>query len=140
MDPEFWLSAGYVGIFLISLLGGTLLPLSSEVVLYAGLESGFLPIYILIAAGLGNSLAIGINYYMGLKGGEILLQKRPGLSKQVKRLERYGMGMLLFSWLPIIGDPLTVAAGVIRYPVWSFILICVSLRWLRYIVIIYVWL
>ena len=140
MDPEFWLSAGYVGFFLISLLGGTLLPLSSEVVLYAGLESGFLPAYILIAAGLGNSLAIGINYYMGLKGGELLLQKRPGLSKQVARLRRYGMGMLLFSWLPIIGDPLTLAAGVIRYPVWSFILICVTLRWLRYIVIIYVWL
>jgi membrane protein YqaA with SNARE-associated domain len=140
MDPEFWLSAGYAGILLISFLGGTLLPLSSEVVVIAGLEVGLSPWYVFIAAGIGNSLAILINYYIGLKGGELMLRKRPGLLPSVERLRRYGLGMLLLSWLPVLGDPLTMAAGVIRYPIIVFITLCVTLRWLRYGVLLYAWL
>ncbi|WP_367166004.1 YqaA family protein, partial [Mesorhizobium sp.] len=48
---------------------------------------------------------------------------------------RYGRWSLLLSWMPIIGDPLTVVAGVLREPLWSFVAIVALAKISRYLAV-----
>ncbi|CAM5503554.1 hypothetical protein TMEC50S_03614 [Thauera mechernichensis] len=57
------------------------------------------------------------------------------LEKAQARYHRYGRWSLLLSWVPVIGDPLTVLAGVMREPLWSFVLIVAVAKAGRYIFI-----
>ncbi|MBN2816288.1 MAG: DedA family protein [Campylobacterales bacterium] len=92
----------------------------------------------LLFASLGNVLAIFFNYYLGyyffLKTQEKLLSSRFG-KKAYELGHRYGYWALLLSWLPLIGDPLTVVAGVLRLRFVWFVVIAGTLRVLRYLVL-----
>ena len=131
----------YVTLFVVAFLSATLLPLGSEALLLYDMTQED-PIFLLwIVATLGNTLGAMLNYWLGLKG-EMYLERKKYLS--LEKMERarelfnvYGGWTLLLSWVPIIGDPLTFIAGVLRYNFKIFMLIVFLAKGIRYAVIIF---
>lgn len=116
---ELLLKHGLPALFLVSFLASTLLPLGSEWLLVALIVKG-LPVGTLVAiATLGNSLGACATYAIGLWGSALLIDKALRLDgKKVAQAtdlyRKYGCWSLLFSWLPVIGDPLCLAAGLLK--------------------------
>jgi membrane protein YqaA with SNARE-associated domain len=133
---------GYIGLFAASFLAATILPLSSEIVLSVLLLNGLNPILLVAVATIGNVLGSVVNYGLGFGGGELLKRKLSTTSEaevnaSLARFEKYGIFSLLFAWMPIIGDPLTVAAGVLRVSIPLFLLLVTLGKFGRYVVISY---
>lgn len=131
----------YLGLFLSALVAATLLPAQSEVVLAGLLALGEQPVWALIAvATAGNVLGSVINWVLG-RYIEHFRDRRwfPVRGSQLDRIQRmyhrWGRWSLLLSWAPFIGDPLTVIAGVLREPLWSFVLIVLVAKLGRYLVV-----
>jgi len=124
-----------ITLFISAFLAATLLPFSSELGFVAALQSGMSSYTALFMASLGNVLAIVVNYYLGYflyaKSKERLLASNMG-RHAYHFGHRYGYVALLVSWLPLIGDPVTVVAGLVRLNFWWFLLIAGSLRVGRY--------
>jgi membrane protein YqaA with SNARE-associated domain len=79
-----------------------------------------------------------VNYGIGVLGSQILLYKLLGISfleieKAENRFKKYGIFSLLFAWVPIIGDPLTVAAGILKINFALFLLLVTVGKFLRYV-------
>ncbi len=131
----------YLGLFASALIAATVLPMQSEAVLVALLFQGDRSVLILlIIATLGNVLGSVINWVLG----RFLLRFQdhrwfPASEAQLLRAEnwyrRYGRWSLLGSWLPVVGDPLTVIAGVLREPLPSFLLLVTIAKGARYTVL-----
>jgi len=130
-------------LFIISLLAATILPLSSEIVLTTMLLTNlFEKNILLIVASFGNILGSIFNWYLGKK--ITIFQDRKWfpvspeqLNKSQKYFQKYGLWSLLLAWVPVIGDPLTLLAGVlkVRFSIF-FILVSIS-KISRYVFILY---
>lgn len=135
---ETLVEAGPLGLFLVSFLAATLVPLSSEAALVAGLAAGVPVAEALVACSLGNSLACVVNYGLGWFFRDAM-QARLEAGRSGRRafrwVDRFGPWSLLGSWLPVVGDPLTVVAGVARVAFWLFLLVVIPLRVGRYLLI-----
>lgn len=131
----------YLSLFVISLLSATLLPLGSEALLIYDITQNHNIILLWIVATTGNTIGSIINYTIGVKGKEYLEKKNKLSPKQLEKYEkffqRYGGWTLLLSWTPIIGDPLTLIAGVLRYDIRWFIIIVAIAKGVRYGVLIF---
>ncbi|WP_339515817.1 YqaA family protein [Pseudomonas sp. RL_15y_Pfl2_60] len=128
----------YLGLFLSALGAATLLPLQSEALLVGLLLSHDYSVWLLLlAASLGNILGSVINWWLG-RYIEHFSQRRwfPVKPQQLERAQafyaRYGRWSLLLSWAPVIGDPLTLVAGVMREPLWRFLLLVTLAKVARY--------
>lgn len=131
----------YLGLFTSALVAATILPMQSEAVLAGLLIAASHPASILvIVATTGNVIGSVINWYIG----RYLLKFRdkrwfPGSGRQLERAQnwygRYGRWSLLGSWLPVIGDPLTVVAGLMREPLISFLALVTLAKATRYILL-----
>jgi membrane protein YqaA with SNARE-associated domain len=128
----------YLGLFLAAFGAATLLPLQSEAVLVALLLSGKYALWSLLAvATLGNVLGSLVNWWLG-RAIERFQDRRwfpvspKHLEKARGHYQRYGHWSLLLSWLPVIGDPLTLVAGVMREPLGRFLLIVTLAKGARY--------
>ena len=89
----------------------------------------------LVYASLGNCLAVVVNYLLGYFLYKVMHEKiqRSKVGKKAYTLShKYGYAALILSPLPIIGDPITIAAGLTRLHIFWFIVITFSLRVLRY--------
>jgi len=131
----------YVGLFVAAFGAATLLPMQSEAVLVGMLLSDqYVASTLLAVATFGNVLGSALNWVLG-RSVERFRHKRwfpvseSKLEKAQQSYLRYGRGSLLLSWVPIIGDPLTVVAGVMREPFWSFLLIVTLAKGVRYLVL-----
>ena len=131
----------YLGLFLSALVAATMLPMQSEVVLAGLLALGDQPVWALLAvATAGNVLGSIINWVLG-RYIEHFRDRRwfPLRESQLDRFQRmyhrWGRWSLLLSWAPFVGDPLTVIAGVLREPLWSFTLIVLIAKLGRYLVV-----
>lgn len=131
----------YAGLFAVALGAASILPMQSEPVLVALLLLGDQPVWALVAvASLGNTLGSCINWLLG-RAVERFRDRRwfPVPPEKLARAEgwyaRWGRWSLLMSWAPIIGDPLTVMAGVLREPFWTFLLLVAIAKTGRYIVL-----
>lgn len=131
-------AAAYLTLFASALGAATLLPLQSEAVLVGLLSLDSYPVWALLAvATTGNVLGSGINWGLG-RYLERWRDKRwfpldaASLARAQRFYQRYGRWSLLLSWLPVIGDPLTLIAGVMREPWWSFLLIVLVAKAARY--------
>nr|WP_321239141.1 YqaA family protein [uncultured Tolumonas sp.] len=131
----------YGGLFLVALLSASILPLQSEAVLVGLLLSNNYPVWLLLAvASIGNVLGSLLNWYLG-KYLQHFQQRRwfPVKPEQLDKASRwylkYGKWSLLLSWVPIIGDPLTVIAGVLREPFLPFLLLVTIAKVSRYLVL-----
>lgn len=137
---EFLIDYGYFGLFAASFLAATILPLSSEVVLSALLLGGLSPASLVAVATAGNVLGAVTNYALGYTGGELFKRKFSTASESevnasLARFEKYGTASLLFAWVPVIGDPLTVAAGVLRVNFLVFMVLVTIGKLGRYVAI-----
>jgi membrane protein YqaA with SNARE-associated domain len=136
-----WELSGYFGLFLAAFGAATLLPMQSEAVLVGLLLTDRYTAGALLAvATTGNVLGSTLNWLLG-RSIEHYRHKRwfpvsdARLEQAQQAYQRFGRWSLLLSWVPIIGDPLTVVAGVMREPFWSFLLIVTLAKASRYLVL-----
>ncbi len=135
-----FLSLGLGGMFLSSFLAATILPLSSEVVLGLLLAGGYGTLPVVAVATTGNVLGSVVNYWLGLAGSQWLTRKFSRISEEElqrarDRFQSWGTASLLLAWVPVLGDPLTVVAGMLRVNLWIFILLVTIGKLLRYLVV-----
>ncbi|CAN7513728.1 MULTISPECIES: YqaA family protein [Pseudomonas] len=128
----------YIGLFLAAFGAASLLPLQSEAVLVGLLLSDRYWLWSLLAvATLGNVLGSLLNWWLG-RGIERFRERRwfPVSPRHLQQAQihylRYGHWSLLLSWVPIIGDPLTLVAGVMREPLGRFLMIVTLAKAARY--------
>lgn len=130
-----------LALFMSALVAATLLPAQSEIVLVALVLSGVHPVWLLLAvATTGNVLGSCVNWAMGRFLMRFADHPRfPFKPSQIHRAQdwyaRYGWWSLFFAWVPIIGDPLTLAAGILREPFWRFLLVVGAGKFARYAVL-----
>lgn len=131
----------YGVLFGVSFLAATILPAQSEIGLAALIVSDDYSLSVLIAvASLGNTLGAVVNWAIG-RGVDKLHDKKwfPATPRQLDKAtawyHKYGRWSLLMSWAPFIGDPLTLAAGVLREPFLSFLIILAIAKTVRYLIV-----
>lgn len=131
----------YLGLFLAAFGAASLLPMQSEAVLVAMLLSDrYAVMVLLVVATLGNVLGSALNWWLG-RSVERFRYKRwfpvspKKLDKAQQFYRRYGRWSLLLSWMPVIGDPLTLIAGIMGEPLWRFLLIVTVAKAARYLVL-----
>lgn len=117
---------GLWGLGLSAFLAATILPVSSELVLSSLLIAGESPITLLIIATMCNVLGSLLNYIIGRWGADTILHRWLHLTpaqttKAACQFNRYGKLSLLFAWVPIIGDPLTFLAGILKVNIGLFL-------------------
>ena len=133
----------YLSLFIISFLAATILPFSSELTL-AGLiaKSNYDNLSLLIIASTGNVLGSVVNWALGFYSRNFSTKKWfPFKEEQIKKssmwFNKFGRWSLLFAWVPFIGDPLTLAAGLLRVKFIEFLILVTIGKVSRYIVIFY---
>jgi membrane protein YqaA with SNARE-associated domain len=131
----------YGGLFLTAFAAATILPLQSEALLIALLSLGkHSPWLLITVATTGNVLGSVLNWWLGRSIERYQNQRwfpvSPAqLGSARQRYQRYGQWSLLLSWAPIIGDPLTVAAGLMREPLGRFLVLVLIAKLGRYLVL-----
>ena len=127
---------------LSAFLAATILPVSSEAVLAGLIAAGRGdPVALFIVATVGNTLGSVVNWLIGR--GIAQFRDRPWFPVSRERyhaaerqFDRYGVWLLLFAWLPFVGDPLTVVAGALRVPFGRFVLLVAIGKAARYAMVI----
>ena len=131
--------AVYGGLFLAAFAAATILPAQSEAVLAGLLAAGnHAPVLLVLVAGIGNVLGSVVNWLLGrgierFRGARWFPVGQKHLDRAAGWYRRYGWWSLLLSWLPVVGDPLTVAAGIMREPFTRFLLVVAIAKFGRYI-------
>lgn len=129
----------HLSLAVFAFLAATIIPVSSEAALAAALSLGDSAIPALIFATVGNCAGVALNYWLGRKGEEKLLHKhlrKKSVDRAYRITQRWGNWSLLLSWLPVIGDPITILAGVLRIDFALFVAVSFPLRFLRYLFIV----
>ncbi len=131
----------YFALFASALGAATILPMQSEAVL-AGLllTEKYSTVWLVVTAGAGNVLGALLNWILGRGIGHCRTQRwfpvgPQALERAQNWYRRYGKWSLLASWLPVIGDPITVVAGVLREPLPMFLLLVAIAKVGRYLVL-----
>lgn len=131
----------YLGLFAAAFVAATLLPAQSELLLGGMIASGDYSVPLLIlAATAGNILGSTANWVLGryfyhLRERRWFPIKKARLEKAERWYHKYGRWSLLLSWAPIIGDPLTLLAGILREPISSFLVIVAIAKFGRYLAV-----
>ncbi|MGV3550287.1 YqaA family protein [Rhizobium sp.] len=133
--------AAMLGLFMTGVLAGSVVPIPSETALVAMLMRSTYSVWLLLLVStVGNVAGSVINWLIG-RALEKFKHKRwfPADEKQLAKAQRwyhrYGRWSLLMSWVPVVGDPLTVVAGVMKEPLWFFLLLVTVAKFTRYAVI-----
>ncbi|MEA3384194.1 MAG: YqaA family protein [Campylobacterota bacterium] len=130
----------FIYLFVFSFAAATILPLGSEALLLYQLSNGLNIYLLLLFATLGNTFGSILNYVIGYKGEEYLERKKILKYNKIKKyksfFDRYGGYTLLLSWVPIIGDPITLVAGGLKYNFKKFVFIVLISKFFRYLFII----
>jgi membrane protein YqaA with SNARE-associated domain len=135
-----WLNhPGYPSLFFLSFLASTLLPLGSEWLLVMMLVGGYDPVSTVAVATVGNYLGAVLTYSIGMWGGNWLIVKALRVSPQQQerarsQYRRFGVYSLLFSWLPVVGDPLCLVGGMLKVNFGLFSLLVASGKLARYVI------
>jgi len=133
----------YLSLFIISFLAATILPFSSELTL-AGLiiASNYDKLLLLIVASLGNVTGSAVNWALGFYSRNLTTKKwfpfkETQIEKSSQWFRKFGKWALLFAWVPIIGDPLTLVAGLLRVRFLDFIILVAIGKVSRYLIVFY---
>ena len=129
----------YIILFTSSFASSTILPGHSEITLIALItQKKYEVFYLVFFASLGNILGSVLNWYLGLyflkfKNKKWFPFKENHINKVSKSFLKYGKWSLLLSWVPFIGDVLTLVAGMFRVPLYQFVVIVSVAKVSRYI-------
>ena len=132
----------YLSLFISAFAAATILPAQSEALLaYQVSISPDAVVQLIAVATLGNVLGATFNWCLGRLTENLRAKKWfPVNEKQLQKAERfygrYGRYSLLLSWLPIIGDPITIVAGILREPLLSFVLLVTIAKCARYVFVV----
>ncbi|MBT6178361.1 MAG: DedA family protein [Deltaproteobacteria bacterium] len=134
LESQLWI------LFSASFMSATFLPGASEVNIVHLVQEGQFPTTILVGvATAGNTLGGLTNYLVGFfaaRGVRLRYFERENLQKSLDKIRRYGALSLLFAWLPIVGDPLCLAAGYLKVN-WWHCTICMAIgKLVRYVALI----
>jgi len=134
---------GLWGLFASGFISSTLLPGSSEAILIAlSLNNAHDPLSLLLVATAGNTLGGMSSWLIGRLIAHYWptqkLLKKPAYLRAVNWLERHGSPILLLSWLPVVGDPLCLAAGWLKINFWPALFFMAVGKGLRYLAILLV--
>ena len=130
----------YLTVFSSAFLAATIVPFASEIALTGALAAGGAVHWLVLVATLGNTLGAVVNWAAG-RFIERFRDRRwfPANREQLKRAQawfrRYGIWSLLFAWLPVVGEPLTVVAGAMRVHIAPFLILVAIGKGLRYVVL-----
>ena len=133
-------SHGYSGLLVLSSLASSLLPVGSEWLLVLMLIKGNDPLATVSVATIGNYLGSCTTWAIGIWGGPLLIRRvlriDPATEEAAVRFyRRYGVWSLLLSWMPIIGDPLCLAGGILKVDFTRFSLLVFTGKLVRYAVV-----
>ncbi len=128
-------------LFFSALISSTLLPGGSEALLLYRLHEGGNAVILVMIATIGNVLGSLITYGLGQLGSKAIHEKWLGMDdKKIERAEswfgKYGQVSLLFAWLPIVGDPLCLVAGLLRSPLIWFVVLVTLGKFARYALLV----
>uniref|UniRef100_A0A831U2M1 DedA family protein n=1 Tax=Geobacter metallireducens TaxID=28232 RepID=A0A831U2M1_GEOME len=134
---------GLPALFGMSFLAATLVPIGSEWLLVTLLLKHHDPVLAVAVATVGNWLGACTTYSVGMWGGPFLVRRVLRIDEATERradrlYARYGSWSLLFSWLPVIGDPLCLVGGILRVGFGRFSLLVGSGKLARYAFIAWV--
>ncbi len=133
---------GYFSLFLTSFLASTILPFGSEGVVVLLIYSDFNLFTVVMVATVGNYLGACTTYYIGLKGRSEVIDKylsisQEQLAKTDSLFQKYGVYVLLFTWVPGIGDVITATGGLLKLPFKIFSIYVFAGKFARYLVVAY---
>jgi len=128
---------GLPALFGMSFLAATLVPIGSEWLLVTLLLKHHDPTLVVAVATAGNWLGACTTFAVGMWGGPFLVRRVLRIDEETERraerfYARYGSWSLLFSWLPVIGDPLCLVGGILRVGFGRFSLLVGSGKLARY--------
>ena len=134
--------SSYLLLFGASFLAATILPFYSEVFLFALLRDGGDPATLLLIATLGNTLGAVVNWALGryllhFQDRRWFYFSKEQIAKAQHWFKKYGFWSLLLAWMPFGGDALTLIAGIMRTPLWLFLLLVGTGKGLRYLSVVY---
>ena len=134
---------GLWGLFTSAFISSTLLPGGSEAILVAlTLNNAHEPFALLLVATAGNTLGGMSSWLIGLLIAYYWptqkLLKKPEYLRAAVWLEKHGSPILLLSWLPVVGDPLCLAAGWLRVHFWPALFFIAVGKAARYGAILYI--
>ena len=132
----------YLSLMFTGFLAATLIPASSEALLLVLFQQGYTPWLLWLAATTGNTLGSCVNWFLGreivrFRDRRWFPVSPQQLQKAQTLFNRYGTWSLLLAWLPVVGDPLTLVAGVLRVRFVLFLVLVATGKSLRYAVVIY---
>ncbi|QQD20534.1 DedA family protein [Venatoribacter cucullus] len=132
-----WLLS-YGGLFVLAFLSASLLPMGSAWLVLLLLSQGESPLLVWLIATAGNTLGSVLNYALGYYARHWVQarQSRERWQQAERWFDRYGIWSMLLAWLPIIGDPLTLVAGVLRANFPLFLILVTLGKAARYAVLI----
>jgi len=133
---------GYAALFLSAFLAASVLPFSSEAVLGGMMVSDrFDQAWLLVVASTGNTLGAVVNWALGrffihFRNRRWFPVKEDDLERATNWFNRYGSWSLLFAWVPVVGNPLTLVAGILRVPLVLFLILVAVGKTARYAAVI----
>ena len=132
---------GYAGLFISSLLAGSIVPFSSELVMIALVKVGLSPAICVLAATLGNTAGGMTCYYMGRLGKTDWIEKYFKIKKKkIDKMQRFLQGkgalMAFFAFLPFVGEAIAIALGFMRSNVTLTVFSMFVGKLIRYIVML----
>ena len=139
---EFLLSYGYMGMLVAAFLAASILPFSSEAVMVGLQAAGLDPIFLIVYGTIGNVLGSMFNYTIGRLGKmewieKYLHVKKEALDKAHRFMAGRGAWMGLLSVIPVVGDVITVALGLMRANVVIVVISVTISKLLRYVLLVY---
>lgn len=132
---------GLFGLFLGCALTATIIPFSSEALLAGALLLNDKTWLVVLVAAAGNTLGGMVSFLLGWLCKWDWLEKylkvnREKLDKMHSVVSRYGYPAALFAWLPVVGDLIAIAMGLLRLNPWITAVLMFVGKFIRYLVVV----
>jgi len=132
----------YCSLFFTSFLASTIIPLGSEGVVVYMITKGHSIVSVVVIASIGNYLGACTTYIFGYIGRQNALEKYLKINpvdfaRAEKLFTKYGSPVLLFTWLPIVGDALAAIGGIFKLNFFLFSIYVFTGKFIRYLVVAY---
>ena len=139
---QFLLSYGYMGMLVAAFLAASIFPFPSEAVMVGLQTAGLDPVLLIVYGTVGNVLGSMFNYTIGRLGKmewieKYLHVKKEDLDKAHRFMAGRGAWMGLLSVIPVVGDVITVALGLMRANVVIVVISVTISKLLRYVLLVY---